>query len=397
MNPSSKDWLYLFKEHVKKTDLQKIGLSNEEHKPCLFTAMLKTGLLFGYPSGLLFSSYPNSFLWNNADKTKIAYAECLYACFIKNSNGDFNDFIDSCSSFFRQTFYEELELIFNSKKDIYSQVESCIDKRIHNVTIFSTKHWLNSDFNTFSFIDILKYQVWLNENSAIPSFSLLIRTCVLLAGEKSKSSEKASTNIVEYFVGSTKDSIDIELKPYILQYPPSIQTYLKQIAYAFSALTYLADEILDDKEQLELFRIAFELDIEQLDAYMITLQTEEYVLSNYKQLPYFSNTKSIFKLKKAVQGKLLSLVKKNKASIIQEIRESKEALELIAKWNTQDLSDEEKKKVKSQLTDILKSLPSLAIFMLPGGSLALPILYKIIPEELLKPSAFRNQVDKKKE
>ena len=51
----------------------------------------------------------------------------------------------------------------------------------------------------------------------------------------------------------------------------------------------------------------------------------------------------------------------------------------------------EKKKVKKQLLDICKSVPSLTIFLLPGGSLLLPILIKFIPKML--PSAFNENLD----
>jgi len=38
--------------------------------------------------------------------------------------------------------------------------------------------------------------------------------------------------------------------------------------------------------------------------------------------------------------------------------------------------------------DILKSMPSMAIFMLPGGALLLPIILKIVPD--LLPSSFKD-------
>ena len=51
----------------------------------------------------------------------------------------------------------------------------------------------------------------------------------------------------------------------------------------------------------------------------------------------------------------------------------------------------EKKKVKKQLLDICKSVPSLTIFLLPGGGLLLPILIKFIPQ--LLPSAFNENLN----
>jgi len=87
---------------------------------------------------------------------------------------------------------------------------------------------------------------------------------------------------------------------------------------------------------------------------------------------------------------LLSMIKKNKAKIVREISESKELVELLLKAQNTHLSKEEKEKVKEQITDLLRTIPSLTIFMIPGGSLLLPVLYKILPEELFKPSSFRN-------
>jgi len=82
------------------------------------------------------------------------------------------------------------------------------------------------------------------------------------------------------------------------------------------------------------------------------------------------------------------LLEKNKNSLLKEIQESKELVLLLKESTSRKLNDEEKEKVKEQLLDICKSIPSFAIFMLPGGALLLPLLIKFIPN--LLPSAFRN-------
>lgn len=83
------------------------------------------------------------------------------------------------------------------------------------------------------------------------------------------------------------------------------------------------------------------------------------------------------------------LLHKNKLRLFQELTESKEAMYLIKKSTHTSLSDEEKEKVKAQLLDICKSIPALAVFLLPGGALLLPLLIKLIPDIL--PSAFREE------
>tara|TARA_B110000091_G_scaffold96424_1_gene105004 strand:- start:3593 stop:3874 length:282 start_codon:yes stop_codon:yes gene_type:complete len=81
------------------------------------------------------------------------------------------------------------------------------------------------------------------------------------------------------------------------------------------------------------------------------------------------------------------LLSKNKARLLKELAESREVVQLIQKSTKTPLSEKEKIKVKDQLLDICKAIPSFAVFMLPGGALLLPLLIKLIPDIL--PSAFR--------
>lgn len=83
---------------------------------------------------------------------------------------------------------------------------------------------------------------------------------------------------------------------------------------------------------------------------------------------------------------------RNKDKLALEVKQSKELVYLIRKSTTKELTKEEKELVKTQFKDIVRSMPSLAIFMLPGGAFLLPLVLKIIPD--LIPSAFRdNEVE----
>ena len=85
---------------------------------------------------------------------------------------------------------------------------------------------------------------------------------------------------------------------------------------------------------------------------------------------------------------------RNKDRLGTEIRQSKDLVYLVKKSATEDLTKEEKELVKTQFKDIVKSVPALAIFMLPGGALLLPLILKVIPD--LVPSAFKeNEIDEK--
>ena len=85
----------------------------------------------------------------------------------------------------------------------------------------------------------------------------------------------------------------------------------------------------------------------------------------------------------------------NSKRLLNDLRESKELMVLLTKSTIRDLNEKEQKKVQEQLLDIFKSIPSLAIFMLPGGAILLPLVIKFIPK--LLPSAFDdNRVKDKK-
>ncbi|MFH2005284.1 MAG: DUF533 domain-containing protein [bacterium] len=91
--------------------------------------------------------------------------------------------------------------------------------------------------------------------------------------------------------------------------------------------------------------------------------------------------------------KVEAVVKTNLGKLVTEIKETGELAQLLAKRATGNLSAEEEKKVREQLLDICRTVPSLAIFALPGGAVLLPIVLKLIPFNLL-PSAFTDKEEK---
>jgi uncharacterized protein (DUF1697 family) len=81
------------------------------------------------------------------------------------------------------------------------------------------------------------------------------------------------------------------------------------------------------------------------------------------------------------------VIHKNKKRLTKDLQESKELVRLLGKATYQNLSKEEKSKVKEQLLNICRGIPAFTVFMLPGGVILLPLLIKYIPT--LLPSAHR--------
>jgi hypothetical protein len=86
-------------------------------------------------------------------------------------------------------------------------------------------------------------------------------------------------------------------------------------------------------------------------------------------------------------GRVKTAVVDNLDRLLEEIRQTKDLSVLLAQAARRDLTEEEKKRIKAQLTDICKTIPALAVFALPGGGVLLPILIKTLPFKIL-PSAF---------
>lgn len=96
---------------------------------------------------------------------------------------------------------------------------------------------------------------------------------------------------------------------------------------------------------------------------------------------------SMGRLHRLVVERAQNAVRSNMRKIVQEIRETGELAKLLGAASVRQLTPEEGGKVRSQLLDICKTVPALAIFALPGGGLLLPILIKLLPFDI-RPTAF---------
>ena len=83
---------------------------------------------------------------------------------------------------------------------------------------------------------------------------------------------------------------------------------------------------------------------------------------------------------KTIPNYFRKLIVKNKAFILEEVLAIKGLMQLLMKQrNTgQQWTDEEIKEIKKNLRNISKIVPVLLIFLLPGGSLLLPLLAEIL-------------------
>jgi hypothetical protein len=91
-----------------------------------------------------------------------------------------------------------------------------------------------------------------------------------------------------------------------------------------------------------------------------------------------------------LQVRLARRIRKNLSLLMEEIRETGDLAVLLGKKASgQELSKDEEHRMRQQLLDVVRVVPGLAIFSIPGGAIILPILMKLLPFDL-RPSAFRD-------
>ncbi|MBN2494799.1 MAG: DUF533 domain-containing protein [Deltaproteobacteria bacterium] len=89
--------------------------------------------------------------------------------------------------------------------------------------------------------------------------------------------------------------------------------------------------------------------------------------------------------------RLKRAIAENLGRIVQEIKQTGDLADLLYRASSGErLSAEEWKKVRRQLIDVARTVPSLAIFTLPGGAVLLPLIYKVLPDGL-KPRSFADK------
>ena len=112
----------------------------------------------------------------------------------------------------------------------------------------------------------------------------------------------------------------------------------------------------------------------------------------HKMLDEEHDIESFLKDKVYRKKKLRALkrdLRNNAKKINAEVQLEREAMILLRKYaKNKKLTKREKKIVKTSLIDICKVVPSLGIFLLPGGIVLLPLVSKILPFDLM-PSAFQ--------
>ncbi len=410
-SPSSKAWILKYFSLIESGEIVLKNIPalatdiSEEVDVNLNNVFAKSGLVYGFPTRMLFCGKLVQTNWTNEERFKVLLFESLLLIhFRKYGKVSATIFTEDVLAFYSSynIHYSTPFLNYIIKEKDDEKLERIISKRTEIALKFDQrKTWFAGFLNAFAYLDVICFEAFLN-NEKVQAFdyaflakeTLAIIGMSAIADGKIDASEK---NIFDVFLHSAclsavereeakkrfEQGTPFEFKNLANFENNLFRRYLLDIAM----LTVCANHETNASEMHFTHDLLSQLSLNQDELETARFWTHHFILMNTSYLPYLKEKSSVEFMVENVSKRWLKILGRNKDKLAKELSESKELLALIRKSTKEDLSKEEKDKIKTQFKDIVKSMPALAIFLLPGGAILLPLVLKIVPS--LVPSAFR--------
>lgn len=391
MNPSAKGWIKkLLQDYRTLPKQQKVHTLNE-----FYDDLIRCGFIYGTNFHTLFNQVEeNDYTHDELCKINII----LSFLFIHKHHQFEKDFIESVIDFYnivddyKSSFFEEL---FMGKKKSYDLLESMINKRIAIDDNVITKKFNYFITNTLLFVDVLAYEKYLCSGKVndtyLRTMESSIETIIFAALDLKTEKSTYDKSLIKLFEASFRYDNRVRLH-YNDVLVHIIHPLTKRYIIDLVCMTFWSDKIIDEKERIFLNQLAQDLHLSEATILKATTAIHQYYTDHKNDIKLLKSQNMVQSFYQNSSNMVSKLITRNRKRLSKELQESKELMILLSQSTKRNLTDEEQKKVKDQLLDIFKTIPSLAIFMLPGGMLLLPFVIKFIPKIL--PSGFDdNRVD----
>jgi hypothetical protein len=389
MNPSGNGWIKkLLKEVAKNNSF--LNLENDT----FYRSLRDCGFIYGSN----FDIVCNVVKHKDLTEEELCKTNLLLALFYTHSNANSDiSFAESAVNFY--TEINELKtsyfLGFLGEKKSNEQLEKIIQKRVQIDDNFITKNFNYFIINALLYIDILAYQEYLKNNSIsvdyIKNLEASIETISLNVLDSKESKNKYDDSLIKLFEASLRfhSHESISYADAISNIKHDLEKYY---ILDLACMATWSDKTIDKNEKLFLIQLSTDLQINTFNINESIKSVNDFYTTHKDQIALLNSNNMVQSFYKNSSKMVKKLITRNSKRLYNELKDSKELMVLLTQSTTRDLTGEEQKKVQEQLLDIFKSIPSLAIFMLPGGALLLPLVVKFIPK--LLPSAFdENRID----
>lgn len=406
MNPSAPDWILKFLNHFERKDL----LEPFENDNTFYDALKQTGFIYGLSVAAVPKKSLGSLKLTEEEYTKInLFHALLFQFYKKNKNGTNEEAITDILSFYQHLQKRKAGFFqrFSLSQGPANSLEHILSARLQDANTLLKKNTVSLLTHALLYLDVLAYKHWQTDTDSTKKYYKQLETVVLTACFYTLKSKKKKTKydklLIELFETSSDYIIDeadggaatfLESINYMNNSEDSLE---KRYMLDLCCLTVSEDLKLDDAEHQFLQQMLVTLDFgaDELSKSLFTLDTFSEKYS--KKILLFEYTHPVKQFYKQSSSTVKLLIIRNKDRLARELEESGELVVLLGQSTLRDLTPDEKIKVKEQLLNVCKTIPSLTIFLIPGGSVLLPLLVKFIPK--LLPSSFqenRIKIDKTK-
>ncbi|WP_343485922.1 LETM1-related biofilm-associated protein [Allomuricauda sp. d1] len=388
MNPSSTGWIKKFGHLLKK--------ETHEFKDfdSLYRQLRKNGFVYGihlYHAKFIKVEHRLS----EDEIAKINLLTALYFVFkFEKGEADFDAFVKTVFKYYREMDLGNMSMwdkIFVGRST-NAQLEKLIDSRIYLDDNVFSRTFGNSLTNSLLIIDALIFRHYLSKGFYALDHARLLEYLTINIAYHALNSKEANKNdekLIQLLYASLT-YVDFENEQFDGSYrdllKDNLSTWEKDYLLDVACLTVWEDKSLDYLESEFIFGIGKDLGKTENEVTAALESVKQFFEKNAKKIPYLNDKNLASQFYDGMSKNVSRLILRNSKRLKKELAESKELMGLLTKSTTKELTKEEKKKMQNQLLDIFKSIPSLAIFMLPGGAILLPIFIKLIPK--LLPSAF---------
>jgi len=396
INASTSGWIdKFFAEQVSISETTSNDLAD------FYLKIRDTGFIYGHIISFTSRKEIDTKGWISEEISKVALLNALQLVYeIVTQNNDSKRFIDVALAFYKEIHPNNFNFLAKLlPEDSASQrLEKCIDERVQTNENIISKNFSHIVTNALLFEDVLAFKYFLTANKIPENYlkkleETIVGIVTLALRSKAKKGQYDEL-LIKLFEASVRftnfSKINIQhLEGLQLDYFSSDleRYYLLDMA----GLALWSDEQLEQNEAIFLYKLAHELKIEDPFVAESIRSTNVFITENRAKIPFFNYSNPVKHFYDQATQTVVVLITRNKNRLLKEISQSKELMILLAHSAKRDLDEKEKKKVKKQLLEICKTIPSLTIFLLPGGSLLLPILIKFIPK--LLPTAFNENLE----
>jgi len=415
LEPGGKNWINKYFQMVEQEGIcPKVEIPKYTKKEdYLHASQFQTGISFGYAVHFLFAQDIEHQSWTPDERLKLLLFESLlqvYLVELQPTQHYKAHFISSLVDFYKEYNEKSVMNIFRffKKEEEHSIVERILGNRVHIRKTLTNVFWVNYLSNSLIYLDVLAYQQFLQNGNSLSSshekYARIVLETIALASYSDGTLDAQEKTIMDVFFSSS--TLDSKVKKQIISQIRSGNFEMSNLALPqphvkllslylldLAVLTVYSDAQAQDSEIQFLFKIYQHLNVSKKSLDNALVLIERFILENDHRVSFLRESSTYDRIYRNFSRRWIKILGRNKNKLVEELKQNKELIALVNKSLTQELSTEEKEKVKHQFVDLVKSMPALAIFMLPGGALLLPIILRIIPD--LIPSSFKqNKLDK---